>query len=554
MSIVLMTTNARKIREFRRFFSLHAQNVLVEDPSESPDVLTTWLQAAKAVLMDESNIFTPEGDLVSAEYAGPARNICRLHAWVLKDGQPVRMSYIREVAGKFDGSKLQSDDAAVFGWDAAFTSVDGLSLHDMATIGLKNSAREQCLSAFAKAFLHHKEHKKLRWQPVDASSIVDWNTDANLLLNHPLYQNLPPQLKNALHFAINRGIFFRAASSRRDGNYWFPGMNGGIPYVPKGDPIHEGTYLFHDIMHQLMPDLVFDGVDTADHRRIYIAYRMMSEAVSLVLADMLFTHSLASDPTHKDYDFSVRHIYPVYQSLDPSQRENLPELLRQMTRFLLLGDTGTLPHQSPAWQHFEKKYTRFFVADFQWTRMNWSNLLGRSEMTQQWINLVRPEAFQTQGVLFVSDMVAAIGRGLTTEALVERLFEVVWQTLLAPALGYQAEASIARSASNGFRRWLTGQCAFFARYAPIVAMPPLAYRLAQRLQDPDDFSSHEMTEIRQMFRDHVKLMSERGVISDDDATMFADLFPLFDPFFLRDYDRAQQEFETVAEASAVAFS
>jgi hypothetical protein len=36
--------------------------------------------------------------------------------------------------------------------------------------------------------------------------------------------------------------------------------------------------------------------------------------------------------------------------------------------------------------------------------------------------------------------------------------------------------------------------------------------------------------------------------------IFPDLFPLFDPFFLRDYDEAQQEFETVAEASAVAFA
>ena len=51
----------------------------------------------------------------------------------------------------------------------------------------------------------------------------------------------------------------------------------------------------------------------------------------------------------------------------------------------------------------------------------------------------------------------------------------------------------------------------------------------------------------------MRAMARDGIVSDDDAAIFPDLFPLFDPFFLRDYDEAQQEFATVAEASAVAF-
>ena len=349
-------------------------------------------------------------------------------------------------------------------------------------------------------------------------------------------------------------MFFRGAKSRRDGNYWFPGLNGGVPYVPKGDPIHEGTYMFHDVMHQLMPDLVFDGADTLDHKRVYIAYRMMSEGVSLALADMLMVHGLATSGAHPGYDFTRRRIYPLYLAIDPAKRADLKWLLRQVTGFVLRGDPGELPVETDAWRAFSTKYTRFFVADFQWTRMNWQNLVARSQMVRQWIELVGPEAFGAQGVWFISEIVDAVGRGKELPALCDALFELVWQRRIAPALEYTARPDLARSQTTGFRRWLTGQLALFARYAPVVAVPPLAHEIAARVRDPRPFSAEEIQEVRARFRANVQVLAKDGVISDDDATIYPDLFPLFDPFFLRDYDEAQQEFESVREASDRAFA
>ncbi len=546
-----MTTNRWKIPEFRRFLARHAQTLVVELPSDSLDVIGGWLATARAVLADESNIFDPAGDLVAADYVGPARNICRLHAWMRVDGKIVRRTYIREVAGRFDGSQLRPDDPSVFDWDAAFATV-GPTLEAMETVGLKNSAREQCLSAFARAALHHKEPKALRWSAADAP---EWSIDASLLIDHPLYQRLSPPLAHAFSWAINHGVFFRGAKSRRDGNYWFPGLNGGLPYVPKGDPIHEGTYLFHDVMHQLMPDLVFDGADSIDHKRVYIAYRMMSEAVSLVLADMLMVDGLATDPAHDGYDFGKRKIYPLYRAI--AKRDDLDErikwLLHQMVGFVLRGDPGELPVDAPAWAAFAEKYTRFFVADFQWTRMNWQNLVARSPMVRHWIELVGPAAFAAQGVWFLSNVVEELGRGLPLPALCEKLFEEVYARRIAPALAYDQAPDAALARTTGFRRWLTGQVALFSRYAPIVDVPPLAHQLAERIRDPRPFSPAEIAETRARFGDHVRGMAKLGILSEDDAVIFPDLFPLFDPFFLRDYDEAQQEFASVAEASAAAF-
>ena len=546
-----MTANRWKIAEYRRFLERHAQALIVEPPTESAEVLAGWLANARAVLADESNIFDPAGDLVSGDYIGPARNICRLHAWS-KDpaGRIVRRTYIREVAGTFDASKLRPDDPTVFDWDSAFTSAAGTTLERMAAVGLKNSAREQCLSAFARASLHHKAPKTLRWSEVEAGS---WSIDSTLLTDHPLYGALAPPLSNALAYVVDQGVFFRGARSRRDGNYWFPGLNGGLPYVPKGDAIHEGTYMFHDVMHQLMPDLVFDGADTLDHKRAYIAYRMMSEGVSLVLADMLMVDQLVRSGAHRDYNWAKRRIYPLYQAID-SRKQELQWLLKQVVGFVLRGDPGELPVDTDAWARFSAKYTRFFVADFQWTRMNWQNLVARSDMVHRWIELVGAEAFAAQGVWFISEVVEQIGRGRELPALCDAMFELVWRRRIAPALAYEHAAAADRSRTAGFRRWLTGQLALFARYAPIVPVPPLAYELAVRVRDPRAFSIEEVDDVRARFRAHVVGLAKDGVISDDDAAIYPDLFPLFDPFFLRDYDEAQQEFETVAEASARALA
>lgn len=546
--IILMTGNLKKLDEYRRFFGRHSQMVRVEEFTENVDVLFTWLtqKAVRGILADESNIYTPEGDLVRATYVGHAKNICRLHAWVMQDGVVIRRSYVRMIDGVFDGALFPNNDPQVFGWDAAFRSFEAASLHDMAVVGLKNSAREQCLSAFVREYLRYSEPKMPTWIDIEVSSIIDWSLDANLIFSNPLYRDLPFPLHNALAYVVNRGLFFRSSHSRRDGNYWLPGLNGGVPFVPKGDPVHESTYLFHDLMHQLIPDLVFDGVQGPIHRRVYIISRMMSEAISLVLADMLFVDVIRQH--EKDYDVTKRHIYPLYQTM--KENIDLRSLLKRMVYFTVLGDTSGFPIHTDEWRRFEDKYTKFFVGDFQWTRMNWDNLIGRSDAMRRWIQLVTPRALKDQGVWLVSDVVDIVGsRETSLYELVDILFELLYACRIAPAFNTQESIDVEQSCSSGFRRWLTGQCALFARYAPLVGVPDIAYRYASRILDSRPFSRSEIMDTHGQFKQYVEEMARTGVISDDDAFVFGNVFPLFDPFFLRDYDRSDQEFSSVAEAS-----
>ena len=42
---------------------------------------------------------------------------------------------------------------------------------------------------------------------------------------------------------LNSGLFLRAAITRREFIYWLPGLNAGLPLVPKDDAIHEAEML-----------------------------------------------------------------------------------------------------------------------------------------------------------------------------------------------------------------------------------------------------------------------------------------------------------------------
>jgi hypothetical protein len=59
---------------------------------------------------------------------------------------------------------------------------------------------------------------------------------------------------------------------------------GGVPLVAKADEIHEITFMAHDFGHFAIPDLTYIGCDSLMHRRAYIAWRMSSEAFTMVSA------------------------------------------------------------------------------------------------------------------------------------------------------------------------------------------------------------------------------------------------------------------------------
>lgn len=203
---------------------------------------------------------------------------------------------------------VTNSDPKVFGWDDIFVLPSGFSYHQLKEHSIKRSSRDMVISEFIKNNIYYKDLLDVQFNPQRPERPIDFSVSvAKFVEANPYYNNpyaIKYGFKNLQMHVLNFGVFFRAARNRRQNNYWNPGLNGGIPLTKKRDEIHELTFMAHDFGHFAIPDLIYVGNNSIHHRRAYIAWRMISEATTMALADMLFVDSLKQHGV--DYDFDTR--------------------------------------------------------------------------------------------------------------------------------------------------------------------------------------------------------------------------------------------------------
>jgi hypothetical protein len=195
-------------------------------------------------------------------------------------------------------------------------------------------------------------------------------------------------------------------------------LNGGIPLTPKRDATHELTYFYHDVMHHLMPDLIFDGNNSIAAKNTYMISRMLSEAFSLVLTDMIFIDELKR--AGHEYDYSRRKIYPVYLL---TKHMTLKEQLFVLSEWVIFGRLD-LP-QSDEVSSFVGKYENYFTADWRWTSINWDAVSENPEISKEWISMVGEETISKLSLLTVTSFMkcALINENDSKEEIFEKTFE-----------------------------------------------------------------------------------------------------------------------------------
>lgn len=425
--IVLVTDNPRKLEEHRRIFGRY--NVRLRQRSRagfSTEALEQWFRDEPklvAVLDETSQISRPDDEEHLRDWRDPAHHLSpvvnrgNLWAWVRTPEGFAEERYRREIEGWLDHTRhVEAED--VFDWDALFVvAATGLTYDQMRRRGLKSSARDLLVSDFLIAHLYFDERVDLAWTPQRPERAVDFERSvADFLAAHEHVDRdamAPYGLTALLDHVTADGVFFRASENRRQRNYWAPGLNGGIPLTPKRDAVHEITFMVHDLMHQVLPDLVFTGVpDGEDHatwRNVYSAWRMISEAFTLVLADMLFVDGLARSGL--DYDFGKRKIWPLFACLsldfERDRDASLRRLLHANTRYALAGDDSEWRElRAPgvddarfeaALADYEGKYEGYFRADWSWTVNNFEAMAARSEVFERWARLVGDEGSRAAG-------------------------------------------------------------------------------------------------------------------------------------------------------------
>ncbi len=291
------------------------------------------------------------------------------------------------------------------------------------------------------------------------TSPIDWINGNKLfrLFENSLYQKL-------VNFVLNEhGMFLKVWELNCQKNYWNSTFNGGIPITKKREELHEGIFFLHDIFHFLFPDPLITGEETPEEARAYIVHRMMSEACTQVLADMLGVAHAKLD--ERGYDTDARRIFRLFKSagLDAYKFETLLRLMYANCAYCLLGDDAAyreLGVNDDALESFKEKYGIYFSVDFQWNAQNIAHMLSSSRGYDRIAyTSILPESIR-------KFTVKSLFKNVKTEdgkMSFESLFAFFANKIIAVAQ-YEQQFSPLLYAKQGTVRYLSGQMIVAFRY------------------------------------------------------------------------------------------
>lgn len=501
----------------------------------------------------------------------------------------VHSTYSSAVEGYVDQKQKPLAGTEAFGWDdvVVLTST-GKTYQDMLKLRLKFSPRDFNVNRWLIDHVHYKQRKTTNFINDRSKgfsktiSFADSESVASFVAQNEFFNNEVAQrsgLSGVFIAVANNGAFFRSAQSRRELNYWLPGLNAGIPFVAKKDPIHEITFTAHDFGHFLIPDLVFTGNTSINARRTYIIYRMMSEATTMVFADMLFVETLRL--SGYSYEWSKRKIHPLFQEtgLKPFDGDRqhffseMRKLLEANVEYCLMGSTkkylelikqhkGEAEDSSQVLDDFKAKYMPFFVEDYRWTSANFQNMAQRAEEYQRWWQIAAPVVQAGRldgmdngiGLETVDDHMAAIGvssdgPACPAEELIPKNFQRVFETRLKPVFdgdGYAMEAPHVRL-KNAYVRYLVGQMIIFARYDFLEESHRYAAKLTDLVrQQVENFTEATVETARGLYAQFLRVLLRKSLITPDDYEVYQQICPLFDPVYVF-YDEQKDFYTQLAE-------
>lgn len=566
--IYLATVHERKVAEWRRNFDRYGAEVRRVEPRDvDPAAVEALLRGAPgervlAVCREVSDLYQSGTDKKSKrEDLELVDNVTHLQAFLLRDGQVTEISYTHRTPGYIDRSRGATEGPGGW-WDAIFRlESTHLTYEELRALGLKYSSRDMAISRFLLDHVYYREPVDLRFSPQQQRRTVDFDAPLAPLLRGNRHLNNPWAARHGVgHMlrAVERGgVFFRSAKNRREKIYWWPGLNAGIPFTPKKDAIHEITFLVHDCAHFLLPDLLVTGPLSPRGRQIYLAHRMISEAVSLVIADMIFVDSLARSGV--EYDYSARKAHPLLAAsgIDLAAPgalvPGLRRLLEANVAYCVRGDDGpwrALVGEAGlgALAAYKEKYAPFFVEDFRWTARNLDGMAGRADEFARWWALVSPLARAAPlGLTTVDEVEQALGEGPVVEALFAKIFE----QQLAPVFAQEGpEVSERERRERAFFRYMIGQLALFARYHFVPEAAPHGARIVDfLLTHRGRLGRPEIDRVRAFYERFVALLSSRNLISLDDEATYREIFPLFEPFYVF-YDGPPGSYEPLDQVAA----
>jgi hypothetical protein len=454
----------------------------------------------------------------------------------------------------------------IYGWDAIFCHHrSGLSYLEYDIKGYKVSARQNNISKVFQKLFHYSKHTDLHHEPQCYKQAVDFHNRSfakyvkNIAEFNPSEESaINTIIRNICTNAINQGAFFRSAKNRRH-NGWAPGLNLGIPFTSKPkDRIHELSYQFHDFSHFNIPDLVFNGIDTPFHRLVYITYRLMSEALTLVLADMIFVNSVFLNGGNYE-TYEGRKIYPVFQKMiqnNPNYMDHIEEfihaILHASFKYCFFGDVTFFenlcgPNSDDVLVNFRNKYDSYFTADMFWTANNYDNMAKTASIYENWWNAVkywRNGSIDLQTIDEFSDEFGLRKHENDQDKtqLLDAIFESMYQKYIRQLIVTKIDPIDDQMVlTNCYRRYMIGQCLLFFRYESCATIKPKFIMLHQELTSNELATYSVVERSRQFYNMCLEHLKDDGYVTADDVISYKDVFP---PFFVPNYLTGYEEFSS----------
>ena len=163
----------------------------------------------------------------------------------------------------------------------------------------------------------------------------------------------------------------------------------------------------HDLGHFHILELLYTGEEETDLQKlVYITYRMISEAATMMIADVLFAESLKR--SNVEYEYYQRKIHPLYSESNLDiDRDGvvfvLKKLIKANVEFCckgneeewknLLGDNF-----EKVFKPFKEKFAPFFIEDYRWNVENYENMSKRKKTMKIWWNDVKTMRYLTSDV------------------------------------------------------------------------------------------------------------------------------------------------------------
>lgn len=507
--IKVITTNKKKLKEFEDFFNNYGITVVTDGESD-------FILSERTILCTDYDKTKGKSEIITKSQAIHLESVFTKSILHCKDNNGEDFYYESEfLEGIIDLNKI-SNNEDVFGWDDIFVlPALGLSLYEISKMNSKVSGRQENLATFVKEHIHYKKRLSTKFNFIESNETILIDDSVEKFIRDNKYlRKTNSKLRDILLKGLKNGAFFRASKTRREKNYWFPGLNAGIPLVEKSDAIHEITFGVHDLFHFVIPDIIFNGNDFESNKKTYILSRMMSEAISLVLADGWFIQTLKEDSV--EYDYSKRCIYPLFEKLDLNNEDTLKEVITNMVYYVLKGEESYLYNitsEKTAIDNFKNKYDAFFVEDYKWTFINYNNMVHNKTLFKDWFS--NYSFFIKDSFFTVEDFDGTI------EPILEAFLNVIFS---------EKEVKTESNLSRSFKKYMLGNMFIFSKFKDI-SISDYYFNLLNNELNKAELSLSDCKRIKRFYGLYIEQLANLSLIDKDQEVLYKEIYPLFDPSF-----------------------